>query len=219
MTIIQDDVMAVLSNSTITELSVTLPPNQLERGLYERVNKVLTNAGGRWNRWSKSHLFPSDPRMRLGLVLDTGKSTSEKQELQAFFTPREIADEMAALANVRDRAVLEPSAGHGALVEACVRAGARSVKCFDINQAFCDKLTSDGLTGVVCMDFLALKVQNRQYERVVMNPPFTKNQDIKHVSHALKFIVPGGRLVSLMAGNSDRKWFRDIQSGCLDVSI
>ena len=36
------------------------------------------------------------------------------------------------------------------------------------------------------------------YDRVVMNPPFAKQQDISHVEHALRFLRPGGLLVSVM---------------------
>jgi 16S rRNA G1207 methylase RsmC len=31
-----------------------------------------------------------------------------------------------------------------------------------------------------------------------MNPPFSKGQDIQHVTHALGFLKPGGRLVAIM---------------------
>ena len=43
-----------------------------------------------------------------------------------------------------------------------------------------------------------------------MNPPFTKNQDIAHVSHALKFLAPNGILVSLMMPNQTRKGFQEL---------
>jgi hypothetical protein len=33
---------------------------------------------------------------------------------------------------------------------------------------------------------------------VLMNPPFSKGQDVKHVTHALGFLKPGGRLVAIM---------------------
>jgi type I restriction-modification system DNA methylase subunit len=45
-----------------------------------------------------------------------------------------------------------------------------------------------------------------EYDRVVMNPPFAKQADIKHVMHALKFLKPDGKLVSVMSASVD---FRD----------
>jgi 16S rRNA G1207 methylase RsmC len=41
------------------------------------------------------------------------------------------------------------------------------------------------------------------YDRILMNPPFSKQQDIDHVLHAWKFLKPGGRLVAIMSGGTD----------------
>lgn len=54
--------------------------------------------------------------------------------------------------------------------------------------------------SVLQSDFLAQSPQP-QYDRVIMNPPFEKQADIKHVLHAHKFLKPGGRLVSVMAAS------------------
>jgi 16S rRNA G1207 methylase RsmC len=37
------------------------------------------------------------------------------------------------------------------------------------------------------------------YDRIVANPPFADGQDIAHVTHALAFLRPGGRLVAIMS--------------------
>ena len=37
------------------------------------------------------------------------------------------------------------------------------------------------------------------HDCVLMNPPFSKGQDVAHILHALKFLKPGGRLVALCA--------------------
>ncbi len=34
-----------------------------------------------------------------------------------------------------------------------------------------------------------------------MNPPFKNQADIKHINHALKFLKPGGKLVSVMSAS------------------
>ena len=123
---ISDEVRDVLARSTITATSVKLPSGQLERKLYEAVNKALEGAGGRWDRKSKAHLFDRDPREVLGLAVETGKAVNLRTKLQAFYTPPELAEKMVAasgIANhravVRARAndrfgrplVLEPSVG------------------------------------------------------------------------------------------------------------
>ncbi len=35
-----------------------------------------------------------------------------------------------------------------------------------------------------------------------MNPPFSRQQDIRHVMHAAKFLKPGGRLVAVMGASA-----------------
>lgn len=194
--------------STITANSVALPPGQLERSLYEGVNKVLTNAGGRWNRSAKAHVFGSDPRPLLGLAMETGKTESQQQKFQSFYTPPELAAEVVQMADVCGKSVLEPSAGHGALADECRVMGAKRIRCIEINTDSASKLDAKGYDTTTA-DFLTIKPE--LFDRVVMNPPFTKNQDIKHVTHALTFLKPGGKLVSIMAGNANRPWFKALK--------
>ena len=43
-----------------------------------------------------------------------------------------------------------------------------------------------------------------QFERVVMNPPFNKGQDLKHIAHAVThWLRPGGQLVAVMLPHTD----------------
>jgi SAM-dependent methyltransferase len=47
-------------------------------------------------------------------------------------------------------------------------------------------------------DFLTLDL-GPVFDAIVMNPPFKMGRDIKHIRHALQFLKPGGRLVSICA--------------------
>jgi 16S rRNA G1207 methylase RsmC len=48
-------------------------------------------------------------------------------------------------------------------------------------------------------DFLQIKPQESiRYDAVLMNPPFSRSQDIAHVRHADRFLAPGGTLVAVM---------------------
>jgi SAM-dependent methyltransferase len=200
---------SILRRSTINGNALALPAGQLERKLYERINKFIELAGGRWDRKAKAHVFPGDPMKKLGLILETGVAVDERKKYQAFFTPPDLARRVAELGHVKGWRVLEPSAGHGALVEACARAGALAVKCIDINPEFCEKLRADGLQSVRCADFLTLPIPADPcglYDRIVMNPPFTRRSDIKHVVRALDWLAPGGTLAAIMFGDwEDRR--------------
>jgi hypothetical protein len=48
------------------------------------------------------------------------------------------------------------------------------------------------LTGVEQRD------SDSGYDRIIMNPPFSKGRDIQHVRHAYELLRPGGRLVAIM---------------------
>ncbi len=41
-----------------------------------------------------------------------------------------------------------------------------------------------------------------EYDRILMNAPYEKGQDIDHVMHCYRFLADGGRLVALMSAGS-----------------
>lgn len=198
--ILTPEVRAVLENSRIEGQNLYLPAGQLERKLYQDVDKHIKNCGGKWNKSAKAHIFDSCPKEKLGMVLEKGVSVDEKTVRQSFFTPPEIARKVAELADVAGYIVLEPSAGDGRLADACMGAGAANVICNELDEKDAAKLR-EKYKNVTCIDFLLYKGDSSfdKFERIVMNPPFTKNQDIKHVLHALEnWLAPGGKLVAIM---------------------
>jgi len=196
---IEQDMLDVLNRSEITATELRLPQDQLERKLYERVNKVIVAAGGRWNRSRQSHVFESDPREKLGLALETGKIVDVQREFQEFLTPEDLAHRMVALAGINSRSrVLEPSAGTGRIAVAASHV-VHDVFCVEVQPHRCEELRKLGLL-VWEGDFLQFPSNmNRPFDAVVMNPPFTKCQDIEHVRKAATHLRSGGRLVAVMS--------------------
>lgn len=193
---IDPEVADILSRATIGSDILVLPPEQLERKLYEKVAKVIKLAGGVWKTNKKGFLFNSDPREKLGLALDSGVIVDEKKKRQAFYTPMAIANEVADIAYVSGMAVLEPSAGDGNLVEACLRAGAISVDCIEIEKSCKEKLEGPK-RKVTIGDFMTIEPYDK-FDRIVMNPPFTKGQYHKHIARALEWLYDGGRLYAIV---------------------
>lgn len=191
-----DDVRDVLQRSTITPTTLALP-GQLDRKLYERVAKVIEAAGGKWNRKAQAHLFPRDPREVLGLALVQGHIVDAKKANQQFFTPPDLAVRVAQAADVQPgHLVLEPSAGEGALAEAAEAAGGR-VHCIEIDPALVETLRAKGYQ-TKGLNFLHVRPdESLQYDRVVMNPPFTKGAAVAHILHAYRFLRAGGRLAAI----------------------
>jgi phospholipid N-methyltransferase len=118
---------------------------------------------------------------------------------QLFPTPPEIARRVVELADIRPRmAVLEPSAGTGALLDAISQDA--SVTAVEVNAALAESLRARYPRAEVrCADFLALGEELGQFDRVVMNPPFGRGADIEHIRHAFRMLKPGGRLVAVCA--------------------
>lgn len=121
-----------------------------------------------------------------------------------FPTPADLAARVVEEARIGPgMTVLEPSAGEGALALLAQAAGG-AVECCEIDGGRSVTLSRLGL-NVWTRDFLELPVAVRPsgYDRVVMNPPFDRGRDIDHVTHALKFLKPGGRLVSIMSASTE----------------
>lgn len=212
---ISEDVLEVLSRSEIKDKSLKLPNETLDRDLYMKVDKVIKLAGGKWNRSAKAHIFNEDPREKLGLALESGSIIDEKKERQAFYTPKALAQTILEYCDVEEKTVLEPSAGCGNLADACIEAGAQYVRCFEIDLKEADKLAQRYNTTLA--DFLTLSSENfGKFDRVVMNPPFTKNQWIKHIRHAMSFLNKNGILYSVTP-NIDSDKLKDLNPEVLAV--
>lgn len=201
-TAIPSDVLDILRASNVAGTTLVLPPGQLERSLYERVNKVLIGLGGKWDRRAKGHVFKTDPRPLFGEAVETGKFTDRKKALQFFETPAAIAQRMVELAEIKKTdLVLEPSAGHGALIAALPQNHPGSyVTAIEIDQANCSVLRKRFPTiDVLQVDFTSAAKQlgTGRYDVALMNPPFTGGQDSEHIRAAWNVLKRGGRLVAL----------------------
>jgi len=166
-------------------------------------------------------------------------------------TPPELAARMVDLADVGPgMRVLEPSAGAGAIADLLRDAGA-DVVCCELHYKLADALAAKG-HQVVAGDFIErfsvsdpqggafnaetegiegedvagdVAPKMRQFDRVVMNPPFERGTDITHIRHALKLLKPGGRLVALCANGPRQRealqplaedsggWWEDLPAG------
>lgn len=199
---VDNEVMALLSASRAEGNKLFITGGQLDKNLYQRLDKTLKAAGGKWNTKAKAHLFDGDAADAIENILMTGEVTVP-QDFGFFPTPPHVAKQAADLAMIGDgMMVLEPSAGRGALAVAANSAAAGVM--VDMHELLPDnhkalielKLPLSAVSEPG--DFLQVEPKP-VYDRVLMNPPFDKKRsDIHHVVHALKFLKPGGRLVAIM---------------------
>ena len=139
-----------------------------------------------------------------------GRETTGTEDF--FPTSPEIADRMVKLARIEPgQIILEPSAGEGGIACRILRAtpGPNALTCFEINHERIWKLRralhderQDGVDVEIreC-DFLQTDHTER-YGRIIMNPPWSKEQDIQHVLTAFQRLSPTGRLVAIVGAGS-----------------
>jgi len=209
---IDDDVAEVIREATVVENTIRLQDG-LNRKLYLRVDKAIKLLGGKWNKKAKTHDFPSAAAVaELMEGISAGKILDRKQTFQFFETPAPLAARMVQIAEIGpDMEVLEPSAGRGAIVRAILDAAPPELflAMIDIDPQYKDHW-ADLVKGVPAqlidgVDFLEYSGKNgigTQYDRILMNPPFTGGQDIDHVRHAYDLLKPKGRLVAIMSSGA-----------------
>jgi len=207
------EVKAILEKSTAEGNILRLPPGQLERKLYEAVNKHIAAAGGKWKPGkTQAHVFPEGVNAleAIGLAVTAGHSINKKTLFQAFYTPDALAARL-----LKEHAdlqphhrFLEPSVGDGAFLRAAIveAINPHYTLSIDINPEAIAKIT----TPAFCGDFLAIDRLPFGFDRIAMNPPFAKDQDVKHVRHAFRFLRPQGRLIAIVGGNTNRLAFHKL---------
>lgn len=229
--------LRVLGTLDITKNSqgttVRINAGQLDRKLYTEVNKALEALGGKWNRAAQGHVFTESVDDALEAVLLTGEFVDMKQLTQFYETPHELARKLVGFADIQvGMNVLEPSAGKGALLKTLDDLGLDRTRNPDkLHVAWMEldpkrfeylkhlgatlDISNRGFQG----DFLQFSTIAAQagstFDRVVMNPPFTRGQDAKHVRHAYELLKPGGKLVAIMSAGvkfrttGDYTWVRE----------
>jgi len=192
---IDEATLKVLSRVTVEDNIIFLTCGQLDRKQYQAVNGVLENMGGKWNRKAKGHVFSEDPTDKLEQVLLSGEIVSPKK-YGYFPTPAEVAIKLIKIAKIEPcMSVLEPSAGQGGIADFVPKDC--TLDCVELLPDNVSTLEKKGYK-VQQGDFLAIEPK-QLYSRVIMNPPFEKQADIDHVKHAWKFVMPDGRLASIMS--------------------
>lgn len=221
---------AIIARATIEGNILRLPPEQLERKTYEKVAAALNLIGGKWKGGKVAgFVFPSDPTLLVEKLLGGEKIVSAKKEFQYFPTPDAEADTMVELAApMPGEAILEPSAGQGAIVKALLRYMTRvynlphtTVHCFELMDVNREILKVSPNVVIQGNDFLECP-RGMQWDVIVANPPFTKNQDIDHILRMYEHLAPGGRLVTLASphweNSTNRKetafrlWLDDVRA-------
>jgi len=141
--------------------------------------------------------------------IDTLETEIALTSIPGYFpTQAPVIDIMLQRARISDgMTMLEPEAGSGHIADALRQAYPQNLlyvvePVLKLRELL--KLKGHTLLAADLMD-----IQHGEYDRIVMNPPFERQQDLDHVRKAYSLLAPGGVLVSVMSPSfefrNDRK--------------
>lgn len=135
-------------------------------------------------------------------------STEVAKDLQFYWTPRAVVELALDFADIVHKdhfrfgsfppeiTILEPSSGEGHILEVLRDWGYQSTLGIEYDPRRAAATRAKGF-AVQTANFLE-QHPTPVFDRVIMNPPFYGKHYVKHVQHALKFLKPGGKLVSIL---------------------
>jgi predicted RNA methylase len=194
-----------------------LPDVQLNRKQFSNIAKHFKFLGGKWKGGkTKGFVFDRDISSLSELL---GNNIEKKKNLQFFETPREIANMLVKMAELKDcDKILEPSAGRGAIIKAIKDEGSHFVdycEIDDINLSYLKKIDNINFVGTNFLNYTVDRNNDFLYDKIIANPPFNKNQDINHIEKMYELLNNKGVLVSVaslhwkISNNRKETYFRE----------
>ncbi len=203
----------ILRHCTLEDNVLKLPQVQFNKKSYAEAKKWIEEAGGSWQGGKvQGFTFPFNAE-RVFSILREGKRCNLQQDFQFFATPPEVADWLVMLAGGvhEDEKILEPSAGTGAIIDAIHRSCPDViVDCYELMPENKEILSKKDNIRILGDDFTKCDVA--QYDKIIANPPFSKNQDIRHVRRMYECLNPGGVLAAITGPH----WEFGSESECKD---
>lgn len=169
---------------------------------WKRAHKLNIESPKTWSKTRDALLAlerPVDESQKKARTIDQMERALIGQKIPGFFpTPEPVIEKMLDEAGIQPgEAVLEPSAGNGAIMDAIRQADTGAeLEGLELNGTLREILAAKD-HKVLGEDFM--QYEGGPYDKIVMNPPFEKNQDIQHVKHAYSLLRPGGRVVAIMS--------------------
>jgi hypothetical protein len=166
----------------------------------ERTIEILESIGGTCKFSSdKSTVyidFDYDPIEVLNQIIFTGV-VPEQASYQFYATKGSIGEVAASCLDIREGLrYCEPSAGTGDLARFLPK---ESTLCIELADVRVKVLEAKGY-NVIKADFLkwADENQSERFDRILLNPPFSKGRALAHLQAAASLLTTDGRLVAIL---------------------
>lgn len=171
---------------------------------FEEVKSIIASIGGevlctKTNTW----LCDYDLTKAIRVILRTGVLPDKKSH-QYYPSKGDIgtiAKEklINAIEWNKETTLLEPSAGQAHLLTDLPECDITAVELSELNAAI---LREKGFKRVVCDDFLKFaKSYDKQFDAIIMNPPYSSQQALAHVMTAYQLLTEQGALVAIVPVN------------------
>ncbi len=164
---------------------------------YAELKKLFPTIGITWNKKDKCHYLGEDSVNQIQYILGGGQVVDEKKTRQFYGTPPDLAAKVVGLAEIKGTdKILEPSAGKGSLVKE-ILIYTEDIDIIEIDVSdfnYC--VNTFKINKGYNQDFLNFE-KDISYDKIIMNPPFTRNTWINHIEHAWNFLKSGGKLVAI----------------------
>jgi len=183
------------------EYIIKLPNFQMPSEVYQIIKKKLNKIGGKWIGGKiQGFKFDFAPRLLLEDIKN-GKDINLKKDYQFYATPQKIANEMVEKLELKDNvSILEPSAGRGNLIKSIPNNDTYEVYYFELMPQNLELLEKNlknkefKKLEFLGTDFLEYN-GNMKFDRIIANPPFSKNQDIIHTKKMFELLNDNGVMV------------------------
>ena len=192
------EVIEIIKQCSADGNILRLPKMELSREDYLAVKKAIEKNGGKW-KGGKTFGFVFADRDAADVIDSMVNGFGDiKKDFQFFATPSDVADLMVAKLEIQpyDK-ILEPSAGNGALINAVLRLHSDiTIDCYELNPLNRKVLEKMANVNVLGDDFTK-RLDNEEYDVIIANPPFSKNQDIIHLMKMWNNLRYGGRIACI----------------------
>lgn len=189
----------------------------------EQLNKIVDRYKIIIDIINNNHNSEEDDKQRIIKEMEMKLQFNQGKDIH--FTPKAIVNKMIDHAGIKENdIVLESSAGIGNIADGITY---NNVDVIEINPSFRELLKLKGY-NVIGSDFLEFNEHNK-YNKIIMNPPFSKNQDIKHLKHAYNLLDNNGKIISLTSKHWSfaqdkeslefRNWLESIDYRIIDSNI
>lgn len=190
-----------------------------KKAILEAVRTRLDSTGGYYDPPRDTGEFSDDSETAKALQsLVSGESEADKLKrdierrerevllgsIPGYFpTPEPVISRMLELAgDLSGQRILEPSAGNGNIVDA-LPDDVGEVVPVEYNNTLATILIDKGYSQIRQRDFLEVADELGRFDAVLMNPPFERGQDFRHIEKAASLLNPGGVLVGIYAAGAN----------------